>query len=362
MATGQVIVEEMNPKSDDQYKVWKTLNHPTKLKAVASNHLFSSFYRFAVAGGNMVTICELPNDAANNPVLNEKPYIDDTVVESFLAVSWAEKDDTHYILAGGLMCIIRSSITLSSHNDSITDIQCSPFNNALVLSASQDRTVRLWSTKAGVCLIKCCQKSESSVPLLSVFFYLSDKYYVFCPGYQEANMWTNKNYKTQKGEQVGQPISLERITAVPSIDCVCCLETQALSQLRPWFKPIPHFPIKDSGTSKFGKTGVRRRFAVGNRKGAINVFDVNRHHSVELVAISPDQDSHNPIVHSTISSDGRVVFTVNEKGVATIWICNLNADVTATTTPTNDDGVAVPERRESTRTRRPNSRYMDYVL
>ncbi|KAF3484491.1 hypothetical protein F2Q69_00057220 [Brassica cretica] len=75
--------------------------------------------------------------------------------------------------------------------------------------------------------------------------------------------------------------------------------------------------------------------------GAINVFDVNRHHSVELVAI--------------------VVFTVNEKGVATIWICNLNADVTATTT-TNDDGVAVPKRRESTRTRRPNSRYMDSVL
>ncbi|CAN6879265.1 unnamed protein product [Brassica oleracea var. botrytis] len=153
MATGQVIVEEMNPKSDDQYKAWKTLDHPTKLKAVASNHLLSSFYRFAVAGGNMVTICELPNDAANNLVLNEKPYIDDTVVESFLAVSWAEKDDTHYILAGGLMCIIRSSIcffsclifdlqTLSGHDDSITDIQCSPFDNALVLSASQDRTVR----------------------------------------------------------------------------------------------------------------------------------------------------------------------------------------------------------------------------
>lgn len=54
MATGQVIVEEMNPKSDDQYKAWKTLDHPTKLKAVASNHLLSSFYRFAVAGGNMV--------------------------------------------------------------------------------------------------------------------------------------------------------------------------------------------------------------------------------------------------------------------------------------------------------------------
>ncbi|CAN6914133.1 unnamed protein product [Brassica oleracea] len=112
MATGQVIVEEMNPKSDDQYK--------------------------------------LPNDAANNHVLNEKPYIDDTVVESFLAVSWAEKDDTHYILAGGLMCIIRVFFsclifglqTLSGHDDSITDIQCSTFNNAFVLSASQDRTVR----------------------------------------------------------------------------------------------------------------------------------------------------------------------------------------------------------------------------
>nr|VDD40151.1 unnamed protein product [Brassica oleracea] len=33
MATGQVIVEEMNPKSDDQYKVWKTLNHPHKIKS-----------------------------------------------------------------------------------------------------------------------------------------------------------------------------------------------------------------------------------------------------------------------------------------------------------------------------------------
>ncbi|CAF2131085.1 unnamed protein product, partial [Brassica rapa] len=60
-----------------------------------------------------------------------------------------------------------------------------------------------------------------------------------------------------------------------------------------------------------------------------------------------------------------VVFTVNESGAASIWINNiesstLNADVTATTTPTNDDGVAVaePKRRESTRTRRPNTRYM----
>ncbi|XP_013595097.1 PREDICTED: polycomb group protein FERTILIZATION-INDEPENDENT ENDOSPERM-like [Brassica oleracea var. oleracea] len=228
MATGQVIVEEMNPKSDDQYKAWKTLDHPTKLKAVASNHLLSSFYRFAVAGGNMVTICELPNDAANNLVLNEKPYIDDTVVESFLAVSWAEKDDTHYILAGGLMCIIRSSITLSGHDDSITDIQCSPFDNALVLSASQDRTVRLWSTKAGVCLIKCCQKSESSVPLLSVSFYLSDTSSVL--GTKKLICGLRKITRPKRENKLANP-SLERITAVPSIDCVRCLETQALSQV-----------------------------------------------------------------------------------------------------------------------------------
>ncbi|KAH0935476.1 hypothetical protein HID58_012593 [Brassica napus] len=151
MATAQVTEKEMNPKDDDQYKV----------------------------------------------------------VESFLAVNWAVKDDTHYILVGRLMCIIQCFSclifdlqTLCGHDDSINDIQCSPYDDALVVSASEDKT----------------------------FFCRSNKFYLFYSGYHEAKKWTKKNYKTQKGKQVGEPISLERIS-VSSIDCVSCLQTQVLSQI-----------------------------------------------------------------------------------------------------------------------------------
>ncbi|CAN7014268.1 unnamed protein product, partial [Brassica rapa subsp. trilocularis] len=92
MATAQVTEKEMNPKDDDQYKV----------------------------------------------------------VESFLAVNWAVKDDTHYILVGRLMCIIQCFFsclifdlqTLCGHDDSINDIQCSPYDDALVVSAIEDKTVQ----------------------------------------------------------------------------------------------------------------------------------------------------------------------------------------------------------------------------
>ncbi|CAF2131082.1 unnamed protein product [Brassica rapa] len=111
MATAQVTEKEMNPKDDDQYKVWKTLDHPTKLKLL-----------------HQITC---------------------SVVESFLAVNWAVKDDTHYILVGRLMCIIQCFSclifdlqTLCGHDDSINDIQCSPYDDALVVSASEDKTVQ----------------------------------------------------------------------------------------------------------------------------------------------------------------------------------------------------------------------------
>ncbi|WZY85530.1 hypothetical protein YC2023_031914 [Brassica napus] len=112
MATAQVTEKEMNPKDDDQYKVWKTLDHPTKLKLL-----------------HQITC---------------------SVVESFLAVNWAVKDDTHYILVGRLMCIIQCFFsclifdlqTLCGHDDSINDIQCSPYDDALVVSAIEDKTVQ----------------------------------------------------------------------------------------------------------------------------------------------------------------------------------------------------------------------------
>ncbi|CDY10986.1 BnaA03g46450D [Brassica napus] len=106
MATAQVTEKEMNPKDDDQYKPVET-------------------------------------------GLQFKSYIDDKVVESFLAVNWAVKDDTHYILVGRLMCIIQCFSclifdlqTLCGHDDSINDIQCSPYDDALVVSASEDKTVQ----------------------------------------------------------------------------------------------------------------------------------------------------------------------------------------------------------------------------
>lgn len=91
------------------------------------------------------------------------------------------KDDTHYILVGRLMCIIQ--------------FFCRS-NKFYLFYSGEDKCVRV----------------------------------MYLNGYHEAKKWTKKNYKTQKGKQVGEPISLERIS-VSSIDCVSCLQTQVLSQI-----------------------------------------------------------------------------------------------------------------------------------
>uniref|UniRef100_M4DN09 Uncharacterized protein n=1 Tax=Brassica campestris TaxID=3711 RepID=M4DN09_BRACM len=82
-------------------------------------------------------------------------------------------------------------------------------------------------------------------------------------------------YEVREGEQYGKPIKLERAT-FRSIDCVRCLDKQVFSYV-----------------------------------------------SVQVVDISTDHDSDNPIRHIAINATGSVVVSVNEEGDPTIWNVTL---------------------------------------
>ncbi|KAG5407907.1 hypothetical protein IGI04_014026, partial [Brassica rapa subsp. trilocularis] len=169
------------------------------------------------------------------------------VTKKICTVSWALKEDKHYILDGGLM---------------------------------------------GRILVIDCEELTEHMGLMKLIAGLM-------------------KYEAREGEQYGKPIKLKRATFC-SIDCVRCLDKQVFSYIGA-AGLIQWKVYRSCNASQIIYRGL------GNRKGDIYVFDVNSDNSVQLVDISTDHDSDNPIRHIAINATGSVVISVNEEGDATIW-------------------------------------------
>jgi len=165
------IVKENHGNSINQ--IIFNINEPHNANLVATvGYQQASIYDSENVGDNLDLICNFVNE--------KTPYVEGGLLTTCAWLRHETPDETYLAVAGKDKIIQIISIAhikviaiLTGHENSIIDLVAHPTQLYVLLSASKDKTIRLWDTKN----IKCLCIFETEVfslafhPLFNKFFY-----------------------------------------------------------------------------------------------------------------------------------------------------------------------------------------------
>ncbi|EFH67885.1 predicted protein [Arabidopsis lyrata subsp. lyrata] len=314
-------VGSLTPSNRIEYKAVQWIHESCRrMSAVAFND-FDHFEDYiAVAGGYQVTCYMLlTSDDCAFTKFTMPSYFDEDKNESFYAVSWARQGMNGFpmIVAGGLNGILRViefddrkeshsltfDKTLVGHEGAVNEIKPYLFALPLVLSASKDvnpmdtdwiissgadKTIKIWSLKEHRVFVK------------------------------ESSKWTGEasNFPTKYVSSPMYEVSL----GADYVDCNRFSYDGDMLFSQSNGKPniVKKFPVPESGPPCKFSCNMEDKVAIGNKKGQIYVWNF-KSSPPELIAILSDPDSKTTITQTAMTRDGRVIFSINEKGVIIRW-------------------------------------------
>ena len=136
-------------------------------------------------------------------------------------------------------------LTLSGHGDEITDLQFSPANEWLLLSASNDESIRLWNLKRGTNVAVFAGHDGHRSHVLSVAWHFSGRKFASCAMDNTVKLWN-----VMDGEDENSAGSVE--AAIEASDHVVPNDfpkygvggdkaTQVETKFKPVFQQTPYF-------------------------------------------------------------------------------------------------------------------------
>ena len=162
---------------------------------------------FAAVGGNRVTIYECVDDR-KKPIRLVDCFADLNInqgdrakrTENYYTVCWSydETSGNPLVICGGVRAVIRvidcatkQSRHLIGHGGAINDLKTSPHDHNLILSSSEDHSIRLWNLKTCVCVVRFWGESgHRDQVICSDFYILSDKYFASASMDHSMSVWS----------------------------------------------------------------------------------------------------------------------------------------------------------------------------
>ncbi|XP_056867067.1 polycomb group protein FERTILIZATION-INDEPENDENT ENDOSPERM-like [Raphanus sativus] len=353
-----LVAGSLTPSNQKTYKVTKRVHEGKKpLCSVVFNFIDPRFYNFFVtAGGNGINMYNCLEDGG---ISSLHSYTDEDKEESFYTASWTCSllERNPFVAAGGLKGRIRvlnlqNNIikTLVGHQGSVNEIKTHPMIPQLVLSASNDGTVRLWNVETGICVLVFAGSGGHESAVLSVDFHPYDMHrFVSCCMKTTTKVWSMKEFgkhvdesftwkddpKTFQTQVVQFPVftASDRMTIV---ECNCWVGDYILSKSmtdkillwQPQLKEnspgevtldvLCRYPIPKSylGHIKFSCDLPMNYVSIGNQKGKIYVWDLKTRPPVLITVLSHYQ-SKSLIKQTAMSTDGNTILAASEDG--TLW-------------------------------------------
>ncbi|CAA7016153.1 unnamed protein product [Microthlaspi erraticum] len=320
--------------------------------------------RLAIVGANMVT-CWYPN--GDGLIKESDCFVHDNGEENFYAVGWAKSTGPQaqsVIVAGGLLGDIQVIYandlslvkTLPGHSLPVNDIVSHPKYPSYILSASTDRTIRMWCVAKGVCLQMLANDMDEQM-----FWSLAEpnhpnrvigsgekkqitSWYTEAFAGKNQSSYGSKDYKfgtdrPRQYYQIGRTNDPPRTSSYnrPAyVDCsryideTCVLSLERDVGITLWKSTtydktdektvLGFLDIPDYGTSKAMMGNGSKIIAIGNKLGKVYVLDFTKLQEPKLLALLSDDSSY-AITHTTITADGGYIASINEEdGIASIWI------------------------------------------
>ncbi|KAF8103929.1 hypothetical protein N665_0182s0036 [Sinapis alba] len=355
--------EAMTPLYKKLYKVTNRTQHGmTPLYSVVFNFIDDRLYDyFASAGGNRINLYNCLEDGGISLLHS---FTDEDTEESFYTVSWAcGVEGNSFVVAGGLKGIIRVinvddkmvHKTLVGHEGSVSEIKTHPTKPQLVLSASEDGSVRLWNMETGVCILRFAGTGGHPSEVLSVDFHPSDKHrFVSCGMEATTKIWSMKEFWTyvemsftwkdddDPSKFPTQVVQFPVFTASDPSALLTCnrwcgdniLSKSNVDEILLWqpkfkenspregdFYGILGYPIPDSYSHSHRLIGfscdLNMNFvSIGNNKGNIYVWDLKSYPPVLFTMLSHYQ-SKSMIRQTAMSVNGNTILATSEDG--TLW-------------------------------------------
>ena len=280
-------------------------------------------------------------------------------------------------ICGGLLGIIRiidikkfeSCRHLIGHGGAINDLKVSPHDHNLLLSSSEDYSLRLWNLKTNICIAKFGGESGHRDQVLSADFYLlSDKYFVSSGMDHSIKIWSLNDKKIRKAikssynwkelkatfpmESRHFPVFTTRAIHTNYVDCVQFLGRYLLSKSCNneiiCSKPdvfdnkeefienkVPNEAITRLGAFKtedntlwfikFSMDFEQELMSVGNGKGVAYVWDLTVDNPYEYEPLVLSRKKCTTIIRQTsFSKDGKTLICVCDD--SSIWRWDISRE------------------------------------
>eukprot|EP01038_Epipyxis_sp_PR26KG_P005376 gene5376-7454_t len=167
---------------------------------------------FASVGSNSATIYKINDDditlfsTSNSAVEHIQKYIDEDLNEDFYSCTWCStKIYEPLLVVGGKQGIIKVinctnyhlEYALCGHGNSINDLQCHKTESHLLLSASKDRSIRLWNVHTFVCVAIFCGDGGHTNEVLSIDTHLLGNCFASSSSDTSIKIWNLKDPQLQ---------------------------------------------------------------------------------------------------------------------------------------------------------------------
>eukprot|EP01083_Nonionella_stella_P055679 146764_1 len=286
---------------------------------------------FATVSSNHATVYEL--NKQNGKISCLQSYLDEAWDESYHCVTFAVDKKTSaplLIIAGklGVIKIIdcntqKMKRSLLGHGYRINYLLNHPLDNNIIISCSDDQSLRIWNIETGHCLAIIAGHDGHRAAVLSCDVHQNGKWLVSCGQDQcikiwnlmDMNTWIEQSYElpmNHKTKIIQFPVYSRHKIHSDHLDHVCWFNDFILSKstesvIKIWMPPLDDFEksIKTIGElrykdgngyfMRFGVDFVNNLVAIGDTKGKVYVFELDKYFEInakELKANDEDKTQH----------------------------------------------------------------------
>lgn len=291
-------------------------------------------------------------------------YCDGDQEEQYFTAAWTVDvlTGSPLLAAAGLRghikvinCITQSVVTvLSGHGNSVNELKFHPVDPSLLLSAGKDESIRLWNSLTGVCVAIFAGHLGHRDDVLSLDVHLKGSCFVSAGMDNTIKVWDLEDEVVQTAirKSYMEPRPADRpfdtkFIQFPAfatskvhadyVDCVRLVGDLILSKSTGnkvvFWKPNPsrgkdavtilreyHYKDADLWFLKFGLDSQLEVLAVGNKKGAVSVFDLDAESERALCKLT-HTNCKSTIRQIAFSKTGRTIICCSDD--ATVWRWDL---------------------------------------
>ncbi|KAL4154607.1 hypothetical protein PRNP1_006725 [Phytophthora ramorum] len=356
------LLPRLRSKKSYKFSSYAREDHGNALYCVAFCDVLPIYERmFAVAGDNRLTVYECLENGGLDVI---QVYCDGDQEEQYFTAAWTVDvlTGSPLLAAAGfrghikvINCITQSVvIVLSGHGNSVNELKFHPVDPSLLFSAGKDESIRLWNSLTGVCVAIFAGHVGHRDDVLSLDVHLKGSCFVSSGMDNTVKIWDleeevvqtaiKKSYTEPRPKDrpfdtkfIQFPAFCTSKVHADYVDCVRMVGDLVLSKSTGnkviFWKPNPsrgkdavtvlreyHYKDADLWFMKFGLDSQLEVMAVGNKKGAVSVFDLDAE-SDRAVCKLTHNSCKNTVRQVCFSKSGRTLITCSDD--ATVWRWDL---------------------------------------